>query len=133
MWTIALTAAKTFLSNQLNTLSYILIAALVLSLGWSASLKMDAIGLKSEISTCKSDKEKFAEENSVLQSDKARYEGAIVQGNHDAKTKQDTAEKVIEKEKVVFKDRVKYIKEYVHDGNKTECENALAILMRNGM
>ena len=78
-------------------------------------------------------KKDIAEENSALQSDKARYECAIVQGNNDAKTKQDTAEKLIEKENIVYKDRIKYIKEYVHDGNKTECENALAILMRNGM
>ena len=91
MWTIALTAIKTFLGNQLNTLSYILIAALVLSLGWSTSLKMDTRSLKSEISTCKSEKKDIAEENSALQSDKARYECAIVQGNNDAKTKQDTA------------------------------------------
>ena len=133
MFALAFKALRTFLGNQLNTLSYMLSAALIASLGLSASLKMEVWSLESEVSTCKSDKEKIAEENSALQSDKARYEGAIVQGNHDAKTKQDVAEKVITKENIVYKDRIKYIKEYVHDGNKTECENALAILMRNGM
>ncbi len=133
MWTIALSAVKTFLGNQLNTLSYILIVALIVSLGWSASLKIDALSIKHELSTCKNEKESIASENSALQSDKARYEGAIVQGNADAKRKSDNADKVIEKEKVVYKDRIKYIKEYVHDSNKTECENAIAILMRNGM
>lgn len=133
MWTIALGAAKTFLSNQLNTLSYVLIAALISSLGWSASLKMDVWSLERDLSTCKSDKKDVEDENSALQSDKARYEGAREQGNFNAKTKQENAGKVIEKEKIVYKDRVEYIKEYVHDSNKTECENAIAILMRNGL
>ena len=63
MWTIALTAIKTFFSNQLNALSYVLIAALIASLGWSASLKMDARSLKSDLKTCKEEKEKVEDEN----------------------------------------------------------------------
>ena len=47
MFAIALTAIKTFLINQLNALSYILIAALIASLGWSTSLKIDVWSLLS--------------------------------------------------------------------------------------
>ena len=133
MWTIALTAIKTFFSNKLNALSYILIAALIASLGWSASLKMNVWSLKRDLSTCKDEKEKVEDENGYLLTDKARYESAIEQGNHDAKNKSDNADKVIEKEKIVYKDRIKYIKEYIYDSNKTECENSIAILMRNGL
>ncbi|WP_442765491.1 hypothetical protein [Sulfurospirillum cavolei] len=133
MWTIVLTAIKTFLGNQLNALSYILIAALIASLGWSASLKMDVWSLESDLKTCKDEKEKIEDENGYLHTDKARYESAIEQGNFNAESKQENAKKVIEKEKIVYKDRIEYIKEYVHDSNKTECENSIAILMRNGL
>ena len=133
MFTIALTAIKTFFSNKLNTLSYMLIAALIASLGWSASLKMDVWSLESDLKTCKDEKKKVEDENGYLLTDKARYENAIEQGNHDAKNKSDNADKVIEKENIVYKDRIEYIKEYVHDSNKTECENSIAILMRNGL
>ena len=34
----------------------------------------------------------------------------------------------IDKEKVIYKDKIKVIKEYVYDGNKTECENALNVI-----
>lgn len=126
MWTIALKAVKTFFGSQLNVLSYILITALIASLGWCASLKWEVWDLKGDLSTCK-------EENGLLITDKKLYEQAIAQGKENASQKQENADKVIEKEKIVYKDRVKYIKEYVHDSNKTECENAIAILMRNGL
>lgn len=133
MWTIALGAAKTFLGNQLNTLSYVLIVALIASLGWSAYLKWEASDLKSDLSTCKDEKEEVLKTNGLLITDKKLYEQAIAQGKENAEQKQENADKVIEKEKIIYKDRVEYIKEYVHDSNKTECENAIAILMRNGL
>jgi hypothetical protein len=34
----------------------------------------------------------------------------------------------IDREKIVYKDRVKYIKEFKYDENKTECENALNLI-----
>jgi hypothetical protein len=39
-------------------------------------------------------------------------------------------DKVIEVEKIVYKDRIKYIKEYVYDKNKTDCENAIGVIRR---
>jgi hypothetical protein len=125
MWTIALGAAKTFLGNQLNTLSYVLIAALIASLGWSASLKMDVWSLKSDLSTCKDEKEKVEDENGYLLTDKARYENAIAIGQKQQEEKIVYVDKEIEVIKWRTETRIKTIKEYVKDENLTDCQNAL--------
>ena len=93
MFPIALTAIKTFLGNQLNALSYMLIAALIASLGWSASLEMEVWSLESDLKTYKDEKEKVEDENGYLLTDKARYEGAIAQGNHNANVSKEEAKK----------------------------------------
>ena len=133
MFPIALTAIKTFLGNQLNALSYILIAALIASLGWSASLKMDVWSLKRDLSTCKDEKKKVEDENGYLLTDKARYEGAIAQGNHDANVSKEEAKK----ETIIIQDRakteIKRIKELPYDANKTDYENAIAHAERSGI
>lgn len=126
MLLIALTAIKTFLGNQLNTLSYILIAALVLSLGWSASLKIDVWSLKSDLSTCQKAKEKVEEENGYLLTDKARYESAITIGQEQQKEKIVYVDKEVEKIKWKTEIKIKTIKEYVKDENLTDCQNAMA-------
>lgn len=118
--------ALSWVIGEVSPLDYILGALLIAALGWSTSLKIETWSLKSSLSTCKQD-------NGLLITDKKLYEQAIAQGNKNAGQKQENADKVIEKEKIVYKDRIEYIKEYVHDSNKTECENAIAILMRNGM
>ena len=125
MWTIALTAIKTFLGNQLNALSCIIIAALVLSLGWNASLKMDVWILESNLSTCQKAKEKVEDENGYLLTDKARYENAIAIGKEEQKEKIVYVDKEIEVIKWRTQTRIKTIKEYVKDENLTDCQNAL--------
>ena len=126
MFAIALTAIKTFLGNQLNALSYILIAALIASLGWSASLKMDARSLKSDLKTCKDEKEKVEDENGYLLTDKARYENAIAIGQKQQEEKIVYVDKEIEVIKWRTETRIKTIKEYVKDENLTDCQNAMA-------
>lgn len=126
MWTIALTAIKTFLGNQLNALSYILIAALIASLGWSASLKMDVWSLESDLKTCKDEKKKVEDENGYLLTDKARYENAIAIGQEQQKEKIVYVDKEVEKIKWKTETRIKTIKEYVKDENLTDCQNAMA-------
>ena len=126
MWTIALTAIKTFLGNQLNALSYILIAALIASLGWSASLKMDVRSLESDLKTCKDEKEKVEDENGYLLTDKARYENAIAIGQKQQEEKIVYVDKEIEVIKWRTETRIKTIKEYVKDENLTDCQNAMA-------
>ena len=126
MFAIALTAIKTFLGNQLNALSYILIAALIASLGWSASLKMDVWDLESDLSTCKSDKKDIEDENSALQSDKARYENAILISQEQQKEKIVYVDREVEKIKWKTETKIKTIKEYVKDENLTDCQNAMA-------
>ena len=126
MWTIALTAIKTFLGNQLNALSYILIAALIASLGWSASLKMDVWSLKSDLSTCQKAKEKVEDENGYLLTDKARYENAISIGQEQQKEKIVYVDREVEKIKWKTETKIKTIKEYVKDENLTDCQNAMA-------
>ena len=126
MFAIALTAIKTFLGNQLNALSYILIAALISSLGWSASLKMDARSLKSDLKTCKDEKEKVEDENGYLLTDKARYENAIAIGQKQQEEKIVYVDKEIEVIKWRTETRIKTIKEYVKDENLTDCQNAMA-------
>lgn len=126
MWiTIAWTATKTFFSNQLNTLSYALIGALIVTLGWTASLKMDVWSLKSDLSTCKTDKEKVIEENGYLLSDKARYENAIAIGQEQQKEKIVYVDKQVEVIKWRTETRIKTIKEFVKDENLTDCQNAI--------
>ena len=125
MWTIALGAAKTFLGNQLNALSYILIAALIASLGWSASLKMDVWNLERDLKTCKDEKEKVEDENGYLLTDKARYENAIAIGQKQQKEKIIYVDKEIEVIKWRTETRLKTIKEYVKDENLTDCQNAI--------
>lgn len=125
MWTIALTAIKTFLGNQLNALSYILIAALIASLGWSATLKMDVWSLESDLKTCKDEKEKVEDENGYLLTDKARYENAIAIGQKQQEEKIVYVDKEIEVIKWRTETRIKTIKEYVKDENLTDCQNAL--------
>ena len=125
MWTIALGAAKTFLGNQLNALSYILIAALIASLGWSASLKMDVWSLESDLKTCKDEKEKVEDENGYLLTDKARYENAIAIGQKQQEEKIVYVDKEIEVIKWRTETRLKTIKEYIRDENLTDCQNAL--------
>ncbi|WP_067176957.1 hypothetical protein [Sulfurospirillum sp. UCH001] len=119
MFAIALTAIKTFLGNQLNTLSYILIAALIASLGWSASLKMDVWSLERNLSTCK-------DENGYLLTDKARYENAIAIGQKQQEEKIVYVDKEVEKIKWKTEIKIKTIKEYVKDENLTDCQNAMA-------
>lgn len=126
MFAIALTAIKTFLVNQLNALSYILITALIVSLGWSASLKMDVWSLESDLSTCKAEKEKVIEENGYLLSDKARYENAIAIGQEQQEEKIVYVDKEVEKIKWKTEIKIKTIKEYVKDENLTDCQNAMA-------
>lgn len=126
MWTIALTAIKTFLGNQLNALSHILIAALIASLGWSASLKMDVWSLESDLKTCKDEKKKVEDENGYLLTDKARYENAIAIGQEQQKEKIVYVDKEVEKIKWKTETRIKTIKEYVKDENLTDCQNAMA-------
>lgn len=126
MWTIALTAIKTFLSNQLNALSYVLIAALISSLGWSATLKMDVWSLESDLKTCKDEKEKVEDENGYLLTDKARYENAIAIGQKQQEEKIVYVDKEIEVIKWRTETRIKTIKEYVKDENLTDCQNAMA-------
>ena len=126
MFAIALTAIKTFLGNQLNALSYILIAALIASLGWSASLKMDVWSLESDLKTCKDEKEKVEDENGYLLTDKARYENAIAIGQKQQEKKIVYVDKEIEVIKWRTETRIKTIKEYVKDENLTDCQNAMA-------
>ena len=126
MWTIALTAIKTFLGNQLNAFSYILIAALIASLAWSASLKKDVWSLESDLKTCKDEKKKVEDENGYLLSDKARYENAISIGKEQQKEKIVYVDKEVEKIKWKTEIKIKTIKEYVKDENLTDCQNAMA-------
>ena len=125
MFAIALTAIKTFLSNQLNALSYVLIAALISSLGWSATLKMDVWSLESDLKTCKDEKEKVEDENEYLLTDKARYENAIAIGQKQQEEKIIYVDKEIEVIKWRTETRLKTIKEYIRDENLTDCQNAL--------
>lgn len=126
MFTIALTAIKTFLGNQLNALSYILIAALIASLGWSASLKKDVWSLESDLKTCKDEKKKVEDENGYLLTDKARYENAIAISQEQQKEKIVYVDKEVEKIKWKTEIKIKTIKEYVKDENLTDCQNAMA-------
>ena len=126
MFAIALKAIKTFLGNQLNTLSYILIAALIASLGWSASLKMDVWNLGSALKTCKDEKEKVEDENGYLITDKARYENAIAIGQKQQEEKIVYVDKEVEKIKWKTEIKIKTIKGYVKDENLTDCQNAMA-------
>ena len=125
MFPIALTAIKTFLGNQLNALSYILIAALIASLGWSASLNMDVWSLESDLKTCKDEKKNVEDENGYLLTDKARYENAIAIGQKQQEEKIVYVDKEIEVIKWRTETRLKTIKEYVKDENLTDCQNAL--------
>ena len=125
MFAIALTAIKTFLGNQLNALSYILIAALISSLGWNATLKMDVWSLESDLKTCKDEKEKVEDENGYLLTDKARYENAIAIGQKQQEEKIVYVDKEIEVIKWRTETRLKTIKEYIRDENLTDCQNAL--------
>lgn len=120
-----LTAIKTFLGNQLNALSYILIVALIASLGWSASLKKDVWSLESDLSTCQKAKQKVEDENGYLLSDKARYENAILISQEQQKEKIVYVDREVEKIKWHTQTRIKTIKEYVKDENLTDCQNAL--------
>ena len=125
MFAIALTAIKTFLINQLNALSYILIAALISSLCWSTSLKMNVLSLESDLKTCKDEKKKVEDENGYLLTDKARYENAIAIGKEQQKEKIVYVDKEIEVIKWRTETRLKTIKEYIRDENITDCQNAL--------
>ena len=126
MFPIAITAIKTFLGNQLNALSYILIAALIASLGWSASLKMDVWSLESDLKTCKDEKKNVEDENGYLLTDKARYENAIAIGQKQQKEKIVYVDKEVEKIKWKTEIKIKTIKEYVKDEKLTDCQNAMA-------
>ena len=126
MWIIALTAIKTFLGNQLNALSYALIAMLIISLGWSTSLKMDVWSLESDLKTCKDEKEKVEDENGYLLTDKAQYENAIAIGQEQQEEKIVYVDKEVEKIKWKTEIKIKTIKEYVKDENLTDCQNAMA-------
>ena len=126
MFALALTAIKTFLGNQLNALSYILIAALIASLGWSASLKKDVWSLESNLKTCKDEKKKVEDENGYLLSDKARYENAILISKEQQKEKIVYVDREVEKIKWKTEIKIKTIKEYVKDENLTDCQNAMA-------
>ena len=126
MWTIALTAIKTFFSNKLNALSYVLIAALISSLGWSASLKMDVLSLESDLKTCKDEKKNVEDENGYLLTDKARYENAIAIGQKQQEEKIVYVDKEVEKIKWKTEIKIKTIKEYIRDEKLTDCQNAMA-------
>ena len=112
--------------EKVSPLDYILGALLIATLGWSASLKVETWSLKSDLSTCKAEKEKVIEENGYLLSDKARYENAISIGKEQQKEKIVYVDKQVEVIKWRTETRIKTIKEYVKDENLTDCQNAMA-------
>lgn len=112
--------------EKVSPLDYILGALLIATLGWSASLKVETWSLKSDLSTCKAEKEKVIEENGYLLSDKTRYENAISIGKEQQKEKIVYVDKQVEVIKWRTETRIKTIKEYVKDENLTDCQNAMA-------
>jgi hypothetical protein len=86
---------------------------------------MDVWSLKSDLSTCKDEKEKVEDENGYLLTDKARYENAIAIGQKQQEEKIVYVDKEIEVIKWRTETRIKTIKEYVKDENLTDCQNAL--------
>jgi hypothetical protein len=62
-----------------------------------------------------------------------RYEYLQLQGQIDSvinvqEVKVEYIEKIIEKENIIYKDKIKYIKEYIYNDNKTKCENAISLI-----
>ena len=112
--------------EKVSPLDYILGALLIATIGWSASLKVETWSLKSDLSTCKAEKEKVIEENGYLLSDKARYENAISIGKEQQKEKILYVDREVEKIKWKTETKIKTIKEYVKDENLTDCQNAMA-------
>lgn len=75
--------------------------------------------LKIEISSLES-------ENNLLKNEKVSYETAIEIAKNDVKEKIVYVEKEIEVIKWKTQTKIKTIKEYVRDENKTDCDNAIA-------
>lgn len=121
MWLTALS----FLKSKLGVIDYVLIACLIVALGWSASLKLEVWNLKGDLSTCKDEKEKIADENGYLLTDKARYENAIAIRQEDQKEKIVYVDKEVKVVQWRTETKIKTIKEYVKDENLTDCQNAL--------
>lgn len=69
---------------------------------------------------------------SLLETDKVRYETAISLAQKEQIEKIVYVDKEVEVVKEVTKNKIKYIKEYVYDNNKTDCANAIGILRRSG-
>lgn len=105
--------------EKVSPLDYILGALLIATLGWSASLKVETLSLKSSLSTCK-------EDNGYLLSDKVRYESSIAIWQEQQKEKIIYVDREVEKIKWKTETKIKTIKEYVKDENLTDCQNAMA-------
>lgn len=69
---------------------------------------------------------------SLLETDKVRYETAISLAQKEQIEKIVYVDKEVEVVKEVTKNKIKYVKEYVYDNNKTDCSNAIGILRRSG-
>ena len=68
----------------------------------------------------------------LLEADKVRYETAITLAQNEQKEKIVYVDKEVEVVKEITKNKIKYVKEYVYDNNKTDCANAIGILRRSG-
>lgn len=68
----------------------------------------------------------------LLEADKVRYKTAITLAQNEQKEKIVYVDKEVEVVKEITKNKIKYVKEYVYDNNKTDCANAIGILRRSG-
>lgn len=132
MWiSLALKAVKTFLGDQLNVLSYILIGFLVICLGWAGSLKIESYSLKSTIST---QGETIAKNNSEIRElqttvaskkSEINLQNKIIEQNRIDKEKNDQKAEVKKAEvKKEFKAKRDEVDTFKGEANATSCDNA---------
>ena len=131
MWSLAWEAAKSFLGDQLNVLSYVLIGSLVICLGWAGSLKIENYSLKSTVST---QSETITKSNSeirelqiavAIKKSEINLQNKIIEQNRIDKEKNDQKAEVKKAEvKKEFKAKRDEVDTFKGEANATSCDNA---------
>jgi hypothetical protein len=105
MWSIIFSIATSLIGKAKQYLIPILIGTTVIALITTLYYRHSYLSIKQEINTLE-----------LVQKVKVEY-----------------VEKVIEREKVVYKDRINQIKGDTYDNNKTSCENGIRVIRGTGL
>ena len=94
--------------------------AILVALGiYTFSLRMDIVSLR--------------EDNAILKANKEKYEQSLAQAEVNQKVKIEYVDREVKVIEYKTQEKVKIVKEYVYDNNKSKCQNAIGVIRSSGL